>query len=348
MFESLFRAPIILGAPLLFATAASAQSAIPLTVDLNSTTATVQVDTSLGQLTLDVSVLQPFGTTKLIAANGDHPISTCVFVGGGSLHLPVIHGEIPNPIPILPPLLDIEINNLELVLESGPCPVNIGGDWTTLLQSRVLAGTLSVKVLDVLVLVLDLGGNNSDFDTAAGSLLSTSLQLDLDLATSLVVIDLNLNLPTGLLDVALKVDLTLGAFFGYPEPERYCSTSPNSVGPGSLIFADGTTSISENNLVMRATSLPHHLYGAFYFGPTQVQFPFGNGWRCVGGGTVRMSPVNSGGGGVVIQHFDFTDLPSGATFGPGDSTNIQYWYRDPDAGGATFNLSDALELFFVP
>jgi hypothetical protein len=33
-------------------------------------------------------------------------------------------------------------------------------------------------------------------------------------------------------------------------------------------------------------------------------------------------------------------------FTPGSSWNFQFWYRDPQAGGARFNLSNALHVDF--
>ena len=32
----------------------------------------------------------------------------------------------------------------------------------------------------------------------------------------------------------------------------------------------------------------------------------------------------------------------------GSTWNFQFWYRDPAAGGADFNLSDGLEVTFCP
>jgi hypothetical protein len=32
----------------------------------------------------------------------------------------------------------------------------------------------------------------------------------------------------------------------------------------------------------------------------------------------------------------------------GDTVNFQFWFRDPAAGGAAFNLSDALEVNWCP
>lgn len=38
----------------------------------------------------------------------------------------------------------------------------------------------------------------------------------------------------------------------------------------------------------------------------------------------------------------------GNLFDPGTTWEFQYWYRDPVAGGAGFNLSDAVSIDFLP
>ena len=41
-------------------------------------------------------------------------------------------------------------------------------------------------------------------------------------------------------------------------------------------------------------------------------------------------------------------LPSGAGIGAFLTQHFQFWYRDPGAGGAGFNLSTAMTLVFLP
>jgi len=43
---------------------------------------------------------------------------------------------------------------------------------------------------------------------------------------------------------------------------------------------------------------------------------------------------------------DFTQLPAGGQITSGSTWNFQAWYRDPAAGGAMFNTSDALRATF--
>jgi hypothetical protein len=83
--------------------------------------------------------------------------------------------------------------------------------------------------------------------------------------------------------------------------------------------------------------------GIFFFGPGQQQVPFGNGFICVTAPIVRIIPDAVASGNMATRQ---VDLP---TFGIlAGSHNFQYWYRDPAAGGAFFNLSDGLTILFTP
>ncbi len=122
---------------------------------------------------------------------------------------------------------------------------------------------------------------------------------------------------------------------------RYCSSAPNSTGASAFIGWSGSLSLSANNFTINATRVPD-LPGLFFFGPCQVELPFGNGSRCVGGQLIRL-PVVIGNGGVASSPVDLGLMGIGL----GD-INFQYWFRDPPAGGAGFNLSDGLQASFTP
>ena len=128
--------------------------------------------------------------------------------------------------------------------------------------------------------------------------------------------------------------------------QNYCSTAPNSVGSGGLITFTGSTSVSANDLVLRANSLPTGQFGAFYFGPNQIQVPFGDGFRCVGGDTIRLPVQQTTVAGTAVRALDLNNLPSGAIIVSGDVVNFQFWYRDPGFGGSGYNLTDAIAFTF--
>ena len=126
----------------------------------------------------------------------------------------------------------------------------------------------------------------------------------------------------------------------------YCVTSPNSVGPGSLISALGSTLISDNDFRLISTGSPSGTFGLFFFGPNEVQITFGNGFRCIGGGIWRLQPIAvADGAGVAHRALDFSGSPEDLIT-PGSTFKFQWWYRDPMGGGAAFNLSDGLSVSF--
>ncbi len=137
-----------------------------------------------------------------------------------------------------------------------------------------------------------------------------------------------------------------------PAPVKYCSTSPNSVGPGALMSWTGTPSIVADNFHLMSTGCPPGRTLLFYYGAGQLSLPFGNGWRCVSSGGVgifRFQPLVIDSGGTATMRVDFSLPPAGTGGGlgmwiPGDTWYCQGWYRDPAAGGAFFNLSDGLKV----
>ena len=70
-------------------------------------------------------------------------------------------------------------------------------------------------------------------------------------------------------------------------------------------------------------------FALFFTGPEEIQVPFGDGFRCVGAGSVglfRLGPPQL----------------------PGERRSFQLWYRDPAAGGSGFNLSNGVTVTFCP
>ncbi len=153
-------------------------------------------------------------------------------------------------------------------------------------------------------------------------------------------------------------DLLIGAwghgrirlYGGEPyESAVYCTASPNSVGQGAHIGWSGSLSFSANDLVLSVDGCPPGQNGLFYFGTNDVELPFGDGFRCVGGGTKRLGVQQIAQDGTAQRAFDNT-LPAGSAgpIAPGVSRNFQFWYRDPSFGSFGFNLSDALHVTFQP
>jgi hypothetical protein len=131
-----------------------------------------------------------------------------------------------------------------------------------------------------------------------------------------------------------------------PAPLNYCIGAPNSVGPGAVMNALGTEYVSLNNFELECTGCPPFTSGLFFYGPNPLQAAFGNGFRCVGGSIHRFSPQQTDFFGDVHHPLDLNALPQPIL--AGDTWRFQFWYRNPAAGGAGFNLSDGLEVTFCP
>ena len=129
---------------------------------------------------------------------------------------------------------------------------------------------------------------------------------------------------------------------------NYCTTSTNSTGAGAVIGHSGEARIAANNFGLFAFGLPVNQVGIFYYGPNETSQAFGNGTRCVGGTTYRLPIISIDLFGFASTPLDLNNLPAGSTISAGDTVKFQFWYRDPAAGGAAFNLSDGLSATWCP
>ena len=127
---------------------------------------------------------------------------------------------------------------------------------------------------------------------------------------------------------------------------NYCTANQNSSGLAANIGYSGSLDIPTNDFGLFADSAPPGQFGIFFYGQNQVQLPFGNGFRCVGGGLTRLPLTQTDAFGIATQAIDFNNLPNGGELNPGDQTNFQFWFRDPMGGGSRFNTSDALHVQF--
>ena len=126
---------------------------------------------------------------------------------------------------------------------------------------------------------------------------------------------------------------------------NYCDALPNSTGVPATISASGNLSLTAGDFTLACDGLPPLRPGLFFFGPDQVALPFGPGVRCVGGSVTRLGPADFVDAmGHVERQVDLI----GQGVAAGVSTNFQFWHRDVDGGLGGFNLSDALEVVFLP
>ena len=139
---------------------------------------------------------------------------------------------------------------------------------------------------------------------------------------------------------------------GCIDPVNYCTTSPNSAGPGALISANGSTSVAANSMTLIVAAAPANQFGVFFYGPEQDAVPFGQGTLCVGAGStglIRITPAQQTDFlGTATRILDFGAAPFDSGPGavlPGEEWHFQFWYRDPGFG---FNLSNALSVTLCP
>ncbi len=130
---------------------------------------------------------------------------------------------------------------------------------------------------------------------------------------------------------------------------NYCISTPNSTGMASAISATGTGSLAANNLVLTADSLPAQP-GIFIAGPAQQQTPFFNGFLCIDfNGLQRFNDTSSPVGGVITEAVDYgTSVQGGLNVVAGQTYNYQRWNRDPSGGGGFANFSDGIQISHTP
>ena len=150
-------------------------------------------------------------------------------------------------------------------------------------------------------------------------------------------------------------EVSFGSAGGPCTPTNVCVTTPNSVGGGMVLSYSGAPSVSGEDFTLMGFGGPPGQLGIFYYGPDEIAIPFGNGVRCIGSGflgTYRLPVVSMDLFGDVEYTLDWGAPPIGVSGNgqwiDGDTWYIQFWYRDPAAGGATFNFSDALEVEICP
>lgn len=130
-------------------------------------------------------------------------------------------------------------------------------------------------------------------------------------------------------------------------PVNSCFTSPNSVDPvGAIMGYGGSQSVAANDLILLATGCPPNAAGLFYYGANETFATFGNGFRCIGSPVFRLGIINVNTFGDGVFNLNLTTAPSPISVG--DTKYFQFWYRNPAAGGAGFNLSDSLAVPFCP
>ncbi|MCY2961534.1 MAG: hypothetical protein NTY35_15330 [Planctomycetota bacterium] len=123
-----------------------------------------------------------------------------------------------------------------------------------------------------------------------------------------------------------------------------CANSVNANG-GNL-SATGSAVVGADTLALVGSGMPNTATALYFQGTAQLNVPFGDGLRCVGGTVIRLGTKTNAGG--ASQYPVGADplvsvrglVPSGAT------RNYQAWYRNAAAfcTASTFNLTNGLQI----
>ena len=137
-------------------------------------------------------------------------------------------------------------------------------------------------------------------------------------------------------------------------PPTYCTGAPNSSGAGGSIMALGSPELGLNNLTLQATQLPSFQWSYFLMSQNQTSVPnFGGsqGVLCLGAPIERFNMPGTGqinqtsAAGERSYTLDFSVLPQGIVFQPGETWNFQLWFRDVNPS-LTSNTTNGVTVMF--
>jgi hypothetical protein len=123
------------------------------------------------------------------------------------------------------------------------------------------------------------------------------------------------------------------------------------------LTAPAVAHVIPDDLVLTMTGLPRSSTIIPLMAAGTRNNPFGDGRICLGAAGLkvfRFRPINIGKQGMATldgivafarNNFYVDGSPEGQIL-PGSTWYFQAWYRDPQAGGATFNLSNGLQATF--
>jgi len=120
---------------------------------------------------------------------------------------------------------------------------------------------------------------------------------------------------------------------------KHCESTENSTGHAASVWVERDAEFEGEVLLIEADNVPEQ-FGIFFAGPNEIQIPFGNAFRCVGGGVTRLTRPEKADDNQASAEIEIGDLPLELS----DEFNLQYWFRDPIAGGSNFSLSDAINV----
>lgn len=122
---------------------------------------------------------------------------------------------------------------------------------------------------------------------------------------------------------------------------------------GAKLRASGSSSLSDDTLLMHISGLPGNKPGLILRGANQLNgglgSSVGDGLLCVGGQMARSQIQVASGGATIFTNFQGQRFGQSG-YGAGIPTNYQFWYRDAanTCSGSAFNFSNAWTVTWVP
>ena len=126
----------------------------------------------------------------------------------------------------------------------------------------------------------------------------------------------------------------------------------NSAGSGARLEGSGVPRISADTVAMTLTAGPANVSGLLFLGSQTAAagsgLPMGGGLLCVAGQTARSTVLSlDAQGGATLTDFQGMAFHQ-SSFGAGQHTNYQFWYRDPQGACGAFNFSNGLAVLWTP
>jgi len=265
------------------------------------------------------------------------PIDDAAVKDGDVLCLPHLLAIVPNVLPSLPPLLEVDVEGLRLAPNSTTFPVLANGTFNICESYDVLDGLLKVKSLGLQPVTVPLVGLTSDAMRTHGRVQidANGIRLSREIGNSLIV-----DVPILGIQVRIALRGIVEAQFHYPPPSQTCATTPNSVGAGATLDLSGTVSVSRNDLWLSCHGCPPGARSVAILGNVQAQAVFGQGQMCIGGNRLRLGSLNIG-----VDGTGSVSVPLGACgVQVGTTALLQVLYSD----GAVVDLTNTLQILACP
>lgn len=130
-----------------------------------------------------------------------------------------------------------------------------------------------------------------------------------------------------------------------------CESTVNSTGQLALLTLVGTVGVAANDTGFHVIDGAQRSVALLTYGAAPASLPFGNGTLCIDpltGGLHRLEICELNAAGHGQLPVDLASVTGAGAIASGASWFIQASYRDTEAGGTGFNLTNALRLDSLP